>query len=192
MRTLLKFFGVILLSVVIFSGCNENTSETSPVSSDQGSLLKGGKVVESVTGSGNFVSGGTLRVFTFNAKRYADGSVDGHYNLIRTQSGIHYSGTITCFTINGNEAYFVGVIDNSNVDEPDLGVGAHSWWAVRDNGQGKNSPADQITFTLNSADPIDDAFFDQFCEYGTTEAPEDNPINYGWYDVEAGNIVIHN
>jgi len=184
MRTLLKFFGVILLSVVIFSGCNENTSETSPVSSDQGSLLKGSKVVANITGSGNFVVGGKMRVFTFNARSYSDGSVDGHFNLNRTDVGVHYSGSITCISIEGNKASFVGIIENSN--NPGIPVGNYQFFAIADNGQGKNAPPDQITLSFYGLTPEDVEFF---C--GGFYDPDTDP-DLDWYNVESGNIVIHN
>jgi hypothetical protein len=193
MRTIFNLLGIIILSILILSGCQENTSDSSPVSSDQGSLLKGGRVVESVTGSGNFVlSNGDTRVFTLNAHRFADGSVDGHFNLNRTNSGVQYSGSITCFTINGSEAYFGGIIENSNSENPDLGPGASAWWAVIDNGQGNNSDPDQITLSLSSSDPFfDQTFLDQFCQDPSSVDPGNNPINYGWNVVDSGNIKIH-
>ncbi|MFC2094015.1 hypothetical protein ACFLSH_00160 [Bacteroidota bacterium] len=181
-----------MLSILIFSGCQENTSDPTSVSNDDGSLSKGGKVIDNVTGSGNFVSNGNLRVFTFNARSFADGSVDGHFNLNRTNSGVHISGSITCFNINGNEAYFGGIIENSNSSNPNFGPGASSWFAVMDNGQGNNSDPDQISLSLNSNDPFyDQTFLEQFCADPSTVAPLDNPISYGWNDVESGNIKIH-
>lgn len=40
MRSFQKFFGIILLSIFIFSACNENISDPQPVSNDQNSLAK--------------------------------------------------------------------------------------------------------------------------------------------------------
>lgn len=40
MRSFQKFFGIILLSIFIFSACNENISDPQPVSNEQKSLAK--------------------------------------------------------------------------------------------------------------------------------------------------------
>ena len=154
MKAVYKLLGIIILSIAIFSGCNENTSETLPVSSDQGSLLKGSG--PSATGQGRF--SGTNRVFAFNAVTHPDGSVSGQGQLTYTHNGndvkIHFA--IDCISVSGDEATISGTVTNSNVF-PEY-VGGPCWFKVKDNGEGSNASPDEMTFFL-------------FCTSDDTEDP---------------------
>jgi len=141
MQPLYKFLGIILLSIAIFSGCNENTSESSPVSSDPGSLLKGSG--PSATGQGKMV--GTNRTFSFNAVTHRDGSVSGQGQLnSHLGAKIHFS--IDCLYVEGNVATMSGTVTNSEAFQEY--VGGPCWFRVKDNGEGSNAQPDEITFFI--------------------------------------------
>ena len=88
------------------------------------------------------------RNMTVNAKILGNGEVGGTLTLLTARSNPRQSfhGEITCMTVNGNEAIVGGVwkkADRPNGDSwADL---PFSMW-VRDNGQGKDAPADEISF----------------------------------------------
>jgi len=175
MQTLYKFLGIILLSIAIFSGCNENTSETSPVSSDQGSLLKSSG--PSASGQGRIE--GTNRTFSFNAVTHHDGSVSGQGQLTLTHNGndikIHFS--VDCLTVTGNAAILQGTVAKI-IGYPEYS-GVPFWFKVVDNGEGSNSNPDEMTF-----------FY--FCEPETEcDLPEcGGELDVDLYAIENGNIQV--
>lgn len=179
MRALYKFLGIILLSVSIFSGCNENTSENSPVSSNQGSLLKNSG--PSASGQGRIV--GTDRTFAFNAVTHPDGSVSGQGQLTYTHNGndvkIHFS--IDCMSVNDNVATMSGTVTNSNAFES----GGPCWFKVVDNGEGNNASPDEIT-NLLLCEPSDP---DPLCDQLTCD--QDNESYAGGLNpIENGNVQV--
>ena len=72
--------------------------------------------MESVTGSGQFQRTlQTFRTFSFQARKYADGTVSGSWQF--NNHGDQFSdarGDITCFTIVGNVAQIGGTFLSSN------------------------------------------------------------------------------
>ena len=105
-------------------------------------LLGVGRVAQSVTGSGSFILGGNNRTFSFTARRHADGSVSGEWervNHVGNASQTKSHGQVTCFTISGNQARLGGFATSGIA--PNLAA----LWHVADNGQGANSPPDQIS-----------------------------------------------
>ena len=175
MKAVYKPLGIILLSIAIFSGCNENTSETSPVSSDQGSLLKGSG--PSATGQGRI--SGTNRVFAFNAVTHPDGSVSGQGQITYTHNGndvkIHFN--VDCLTVNGNVAILQGTV-RKVIGYPEYS-GVPFWGKVVDNGEGSNSNPDETTFWY-------------YCEPETQcDLPEcGGELDVDLYPIEAGNIQV--
>ena len=119
-------------------------------SADNTTLSTGkGPVVQSVTGSGHFTpADGALRTFSFNARRYADGSVDGHWERVNHTgpSPTTGNGKVTCFTIRpGNDVRLGGFSTSGAASAPPTnGV----VWRVIDNGEGASSPLDQISVQL--------------------------------------------
>jgi hypothetical protein len=74
-----------------------------------------GQVIQSVRGSGHLTVAGERRTFTFNAKRYADGSVDGEFQVVARQVDRVSHGRITCMTVFGSAAWLGVVIERDNV-----------------------------------------------------------------------------
>jgi hypothetical protein len=154
-------------------------------------------VVERISGSGHYVTPAVglqpdkWRVFTMNARKMADGTVEGSFHRVVHSKGSapeKASGTITCFTIVGNTAWIGGHQDGA--DPPDIA------WQVVDNGEGKGAPPDQVGLQFSAVDfPFPAGFAQDFCE----EAPEGMDFGppYGYLPlaviltpVEAGNIQI--
>jgi hypothetical protein len=97
-----------------------------------------GSVTERVSGSGHFTSGGELRTFSFNARKYADGAVKGEWQQNNRALGAEEHGNVTCFAVEGHQVWLGGFAEKgTNAGE----VG----WTVVDNGEGAGSPPDQIS-----------------------------------------------
>jgi hypothetical protein len=176
MKALYKFFGIILLSIAVFSGCQESTSDPTSVSNTQSPLLKGSG--PSASGQGRIA--GTDRTFAFSAVTHPDGSVSGQGQLTYTHNGndvkIHF--TIDCISVVDNQATMSGIVTNSNVFEP----GGPCYFKVVDNGEGKNASPDEMTGFL-FCEPDDP---DLLCAQLTC----DNDLPLELFLVENGNIQV--
>ena len=86
--------------------------------------------------------------------------------------GIRVRGSITCLSVEGNEAQLGGVITQSNI--PDL-LGLRVTWRAVDNGEGRQSSADQTS----------DLFGDRDCGDDITSHP-----SFEFFDVIDGNIDV--
>lgn len=153
--------------------------EARPVQSAQAPAIQlgpGGRVVESVTGSGHITVADEWRTFSFAANKAADGTVAGEFQAFNRAFVAKVHGRITCFTIVANEAWIGGVLERS--DNPGL-VGLAARWRVVDNGEGARAPADQISqIPLGAPGGAEQAY----CA--------DTPAFLPLIDVEAGNIQI--
>jgi hypothetical protein len=81
---------------------------------------------------------------TFNAKRYADGTVSGQfeYHQVALGESFNFHVDVTCLNVyDGNRAKIGGVITVSN--DPTLPPGVFAWFQVFDNGEGANAPPDR-------------------------------------------------
>lgn len=171
----------MLLSLIVL-GCQKSQNPLAVTSSEQNgsrSLEKKGSVVQSVTGSGHFTTDqADFRTFSFTARRYADGSVNGQWERIRRTTGNaerKSHGKVTCFTIIGTQAWLGGYATSGIYVPGEVG------WRVVDNGEGKNAPTDQISLQYVDAP---EGFAADYCAT-TPEAPA--PL----HDIESGNIQIH-
>jgi hypothetical protein len=108
-------------------------------------------VVNSATGSGHITSGGETRTFAFTATKYADGTATGHaqVNSRALDAVVHLE--IDCLRVVGNVAHMSGIITRSS-NPTEAPVGEMRRFVVMDNGEGSNSPPDQIsTIPVNPA-----------------------------------------
>ena len=142
MKTLYKLLVIIVLSAAIFSGCNDNMSDSSSVSNNPGTLLKG--VGPSASGQGQIV--GTDRVFAFTAITKPDGSVSGQGQLTFTQNSVKIHFSIDCISVTDNTAIISGTVTSSDAF-PEY-IGGPCWFKVKDNGEGSNVPPDEITYFI--------------------------------------------
>ncbi len=180
MKNLNIFFILLVAIVFLAMGCSNeqavNPTDNSLATPNSGSLAKSrGPVVEMVTGSGHLTRStdpvGLWRTFSFTARRYADGSVEGSYED-HDHGWTYAKGPITCFRIEGNQAWLYCVVEKSS--EASV-VGTQRVFRVIDNGEGANAAPDQLS--LLHLVPLG-----YFC----------SQIE-GWplvYDIEAGNIQI--
>ncbi len=145
---ILAFAGVI--GLVACEGVTETSlNEEAPVPS-----FSTGPVVQSVTGSGNFVGVPVfIRIFTDVGQRLADGTVRGQWERVNhgLPGGAGSShGVVTCMTIIGNQAWLGGYATSGNFSTPPNNEVA---WRVTDNGQGANAPPDEISLQCVGAEP---------------------------------------
>lgn len=119
-----------------------------------------------------------VRVYAFQVKEYADGSVDGHYEHRSVDDGVPFyvRGPLTCLNVQGNRAWVGGIIEDSS--EPGL-VGAEMWFQVQDNGEGARSDADWTTLIGASFEP---GSAQEYCD----NAPD---VLFP-FEIEHGNIQV--
>jgi hypothetical protein len=104
-----------------------------------------GSLVQSATGSGNFVtSSGFFRTFAFSALKYSDGSVQGEAEVKNPVVGTLRHFQVDCLSVRaGNLAIVSGIV--TSAEDPSL-VGAPAIFAAQDNGEGAGSIPDQVSF----------------------------------------------
>ena len=107
-----------------------------------------GPVIARATGSGHYRAGADnlLRTFSFNALRYSDGSVAGHFQLDNRARDVRAHGTVTCLSIDGNRAWVGAVVDwVSAGGSTSIEVGQSRGWLAIDNGEGMMSVPDEMS-----------------------------------------------
>lgn len=162
-------------------------AESTPgVTSVEGTLDVGAPFAASASGGANWIldfSGLEVgNVLAFNAKRSADGTVQGQWEYQQTFLGdvFRFHGSVTCIEVydDGTRAKFGGPITRSN--DPTIPVGLFGWWTVVDNGPGGSG-------TLDGSSIIgvgDEQANEDFC--ASSEPP--NPVFFA--DVTSGNISV--
>jgi hypothetical protein len=116
---------------------------------------------------------------SFNARKYADGSVSGQFEYHQVVEGesFNFHVEVTCMNVyDGNRAKIGGVIRNSN--DPTLPPGVFAWFQVFDNGEGANAPPDQSSLIGFGNEAANEAF---------CNSP--NLPRFGPWDVE-GNVQV--
>jgi hypothetical protein len=167
-----------ILCAAVLAGCDSGLEPTATRPTALPLFSQGsGPVVQSATGAGHFTVGGELRTFSFTALRYADGTVQGEYELLSRLTGTRIHGDVTCLSVVGNQAWIGGVQEHSN--NPAILPGGENGFRVADNGEGANDPPDQMSLMFVNAAP---GFAQAYCN-ARPPAPALNPI-------EAGNIQV--
>ena len=101
-------------------------------------------VVESATGSGHRISAGEFRSFSFSAVLRADGTATGQAEVHARSLDALAHIAIDCLAVDGNIAHMSGTVTHTSdptIFLPDEQV----HFAVQDNGEGADDPADRIT-----------------------------------------------
>ena len=153
----------------------------------------GGGIVHSATGgSHRFFNDAarTKRKFSFTAREHADGTFSGQFQL-NIMGLVGFFGSenpaitrflhaeVLCLSVEGNEAWIGGVIRSSSIPG---NIGKETGFRVRDNGQGKSAPPDEISGTTF---PLPDLF-----PPGHAAAwCEDQPLR-GLLEVVQGNLQV--
>jgi hypothetical protein len=94
------------------------------------------------SGAGHFQDSGGLRTFAFNAKTMPNGSIQGQAELFNRGQDTRDHIAIDCMQVVGDTAYISGTFTDSS--NPAL-IGDTGVFSVRDNGEGSNAPADQMS-----------------------------------------------
>jgi hypothetical protein len=99
------------------------------------------------------------RTLSFNARKYDDGSVSGHfeYHQVVEGSAFKFNVAVTCLSVyDGNRAKLGGVIEVSG--DPTLPTGTYAWFQVFDNGEGAAAPPDQSSLIGFGTEAANEAF----------------------------------
>ena len=99
------------------------------------------------------------RTLSFNAREYADGSVDGHFEDHQVVEGdaFKFNVAVTCLNVyDGNRAKLGGVVQVSN--DATIPVGTFAWFSVFDNGEGADAPADRSSLIGFGNEAANEAF----------------------------------
>jgi hypothetical protein len=116
---------------------------------------------------------------SFNAKKYADGTVSGEfeYHQLGLGESFNFHVEVTCMNVyDGYRAKIGGVIRVSN--DPTLPPGVFAWFQVFDNGEDANAPPDQSGLVGFGNEAANEAF---------CNSP--NLPRFGPWDVE-GNVQV--
>jgi hypothetical protein len=95
----------------------------------------------------------------FHARKYADGTVKGHFFYRQTAGGetVEFHVDVTCMNVyDGNRAKIGGIVTKST--DPTIDVGSYGWFQVFDNGEGQKAPPDQSTLVGFGDEAANEAF----------------------------------
>ena len=105
----------------------------------------------SANGQGSLtLAGDQQRRFSFHANTMPDGSVKGSAVITYTGGVLKDKLDINCMTVTGNQAEMSGIITDAT--NPAL-IGTGFYFRVRDNGEGTNTAADEITLVFVNLAP---------------------------------------
>src|SRR5688572_4832861 len=127
----------------------------------------GGAIAESANGSAHWTIAlpnpfdveVVNRTLSFNAREYADGTVDGRFEYHQVVEGEAFIFTVdvTCLNVyDGNRAKLGGVVEVSN--DPTIPVGTFAWFQVFDNGEGAAAPPDRSSLVGFGDEAANEAF----------------------------------
>jgi hypothetical protein len=120
------------------------------------------------------------RTLSFNARKYADGSVSGQFEYHQVVEGeaFKFNVDVTCMNVyDGNRAKIGGLVKVSS--DPTLPAGVFAWFQVFDNGEGANAPPDRSSLNGFGNEAANEAF---------CNSP--NLPRFGPWDVQ-GNVQVH-
>jgi hypothetical protein len=140
-------------------------------------------IVQLATGSGHFQypspTGGTaLRTFSFEARKYSDGTVNGNAQVTNRATDQTLNIHIDCLNVLGNIAVVSGIAWSAT--GPGNTDGDDAIFAVEDNGQGAAAAPDKVTYAYTGTGLV--------CSGVHNPADLDPSL---FYDVEGGNINVH-
>ena len=121
------------------------------------------------------------RSFSFSARRYADGTVNGEVQLNSRGFDVFVHIKIDCLRLDGSTAYMSGLITYSS--NPAEGVpGELNRWAVQDNGEGAGASPDMV-----SSIPANEGNLDpKTCEDDNSDRPISRTVQRGNVQVRGG------
>lgn len=184
--------GVATLAMIFLACSGSGEAVQGPDVTPQASLAGG--VSAAATGSGHVKRpDGSIRKFTINAVKHANGGVSGNYDLelgplqLLKDDGItppllRFHGTITCMTVIGNSAYLGGEVRSHQNGELFFGRDDFTGVAIEliDHGEGPQAAPDEIS-----------SLFVYFPE--TPSTPQDycdDPTPGPVFPIDQGNISV--
>jgi hypothetical protein len=142
------------------------------------------------SGHGNLVMEGALRTFSFQAREFRDGHVQGSLVLKNRHLGVRAGADIDCLRIDGDEAILSGVLTRVDGIEGNF-IGDEIWFRVRDNGEGRGDPSDQISVVIVEVAATPPEFFT--CEtplHDIFAAFPELEDDLGLQDIIGGNVQV--
>jgi hypothetical protein len=175
--------GLLTVLAGLSAACTaERAAPTAPLAASEAA----GPVVQTVTGSGHVlvpaVGGGTLlRRLTFEVRRYADGSVEGSFQLVAGAAIVH--GTISCFDVSASAGGLTARLGGTVTDAKftTFVEGTDTGFLVVDAGEGGGAE-DGAGRLIFNADPGTAA---SFCDGTFTDPRADQVL-----PLQAGNVQI--
>ncbi len=147
-----------------------------------GSAIAGGPG-PSANGHGNLLLDYELRTFSFHAREFKDGSVEGSFELKNREQGVRIHAEIDCLLIDDIDDHIAtmsGVITQVRGDDVIM-LNDIVWFRVKDNGEGSVNYPDEITLVLVEINPEPE--LEILCD-GTPAI--NNPLK----EIIAGNIQV--
>jgi hypothetical protein len=163
-----------LAFAVVASACADSPSDPNAAHKLEGPLANVGQVVQAVQGSAHIETAGELRTFTFSARKFADNTVTGEFQIIARQVDRVTHGRVTCLTVMGNAAWIGVVVER---DDSGVSTGAEGRFRVVDLGTGQG-PQDLVSLLAFNFTP---GFAQTYCN----NLPPNPPLN-----MSQGEVVI--
>ncbi len=127
----------------------------------------------------------TVRTFEMRAIRDGADQVTGTFSIFFPQTGVRFSGRVTCFTIVGGDSAWVGgIIDSVNVGSD--AVGKEAVWRAVDNGPPSLTVHDQLSLVDPGLGP---GAAHDWCANTPLVFPEGDAAEL--IALESGNIVVN-
>ena len=143
------------------------------------------------SGHGNLVMDGALRTFSFQAREFKNGEVQGSLVLKNQHLGVRVRADINCRRIiDGDEAILSGELTQVDGVEENL-IGKEIWFRVHDNGEGRGDRPDQISEVIVEDATAPSDFFT--CEtplYDILAAFPDLEDGLELQDIIGGNVQV--
>ena len=155
----------VLALLVSLAACAEPTSGPADLQPSRTPAASVGQVTQAVQGSAHIELAGELRTFTFSARRSADGSVSGQFEIIARQVDRVVHGSVVCMTVLGNAAWIGVAIERDNTG---VTTGFQGVFRVVDLGTGQTE--DLVSLLQPSPAP---GFAQSYCN----AAPPVPPLN---------------
>ena len=148
----------VVVSALFVTACESGPTDIQPLTPDATAFARSAPT-HSVTGGGTVVYDtdpgyevGSRESYGISARQRPDGSVEGMIEMHwPAPYDLKAHGTVTCLNVEGNQAWIGFAI--SRTDQPDaFPVGSQWVFFVTDNGAGKNSAPDQVSYFFRVAD----------------------------------------
>jgi Tol biopolymer transport system component len=128
----------------------------------------------------------TFRTFEMRAILDDAGQVTGTFSGFYPQTGLRWSGRVTCFAIVGGDSAWVGGVIETSSTPGDNGIGQEGVWRAVDNGTPSPTVHDQLSLMLSGLEP---GAAHDWCANTPPVFPDSGPADL--IDVQSGNIVVN-